>query len=134
MSKEHVKAAVRNQKQGMGAFWPSCTVGGRMLTPRTRSHRAYLAHAVVIADDVAAGRATAGQMAKEHGKEAAADMGQWGRELKQVVKSDMLPGEAKVRDLPPMRGGEVADEVEAVPTRQGEAGRLASDKPGVRAM
>ena len=56
-------------------------------------------------------------------------MRQWKRELKQVVKSDMLPGEAKVRDLPPMRGGEVADEVAAVPTKQGATGRLSSDDP-----
>lgn len=75
-----------------------------------------------------------GQVASEHGKEAAADMRQWKQELKQTVKSDELPGEAKVRDLPPMRGGQVDDEVAAVPTKQGATGRLSSDAPVARRM
>lgn len=53
-------------------------------------------------------------MAKEHGKEAKVDMQQWGEELKQVAR-DTPPGEAKVRDLPPMQGGRVQDRVEKKP-------------------
>lgn len=82
-------------------------------------------------EDVATGRASAREVAREHGAAAAADVHQWGEELHAAARGDALPGEARVRDLPPMEGGTVEDRVRRTPTRAGaETGGGAPPPPG----
>ena len=64
--------------------------------------------------DVASGRASASNVYSEHAKEAKEDVKQWGSELRQAARGDQLPGEAQVRDLPP-----VQDRVRQTPTKAG---------------
>lgn len=63
--------------------------------------------------DIATGAASAGQVAKAHSREAGRDMKQWGHELKKAAQGD-LPGEAKVRDLPPMTEADTAESLDRV--------------------
>jgi hypothetical protein len=75
------------------------------------------------AQDIAAGVKPT-SVAREHAKEAAADIRTWKDELKAAARGD-LPGAAKVRDLPPLEPGEerVEDEVTARPTKAGKEGK-----------
>jgi hypothetical protein len=89
ISKEHTKAAMKNQSQAV--------------------------------DDISAGRATASDELKEHGKAAKRDMKQWGQEIKEAATGDKLPGSAKVRDMPPrVEGEKVRDNIKEVPRRGNE--------------
>ena len=68
---------------------------------------------------MATGRTTVREMGSAHGQAAKEDMSEWGQELKQATRGEALPGEARVRDLPPMAGDTVQDRVRETPTKAG---------------
>jgi hypothetical protein len=64
-------------------------------------------------EDIGEGKVSASTVAKEHSKEAGRDMKQWGHELRQAG-AGAGPGEAKVRDVPPMTEADNADTIDRV--------------------
>lgn len=79
------------------------------------------------ARDIGSGRASMSDELKEHGKAAAADVKQWGHELKETAEGKNVRS-AKVRDMPPrFEGQPVKDNVSekplGTPAKEADAGK-----------